>query len=113
MMVWNAVIGVSRIIRDLMKAGLVTQRVAVNDARKKYIYHTEDFFTKDALLDIVGKFSKQWYAGNTWDALDKAFGAEWYFSMSKCSDPIAAKHMKRLRESSNGIKNDRRKISNL
>lgn len=89
---------VSRIIRDLAGSGLVKQEQASTDARKKYLSPMHDFFAKDALLSIVERFAKQWYAGDSWQSLDKSLGADWYFPMSQCTDTTASKKMKNLED---------------
>ena len=91
---------VSRTVRDLQKMGLVVQQEAADDARKKYLCPSKDFFGRDAMQSIISNFSSQWYHG--WETLDKANGAAWYFPMSKCSDTTAKKEIKRFREFAKG-----------
>ena len=91
---------VSRTVRDLQKMGLVVQQEASDDARKKYLCPSKDFFGRDAMESIISNFSSQWYHG--WETLDKANGAAWYFPMSKCSDTTAKKEIKRFREFAKG-----------
>ena len=82
---------VSRSVRDLQKMGLVIQKEAADDARKKYLHPQNDDFVRDAMSMIAKNFCSQWYHG--WHALDKAHGAQWYFPMSHCSDETAAREI--------------------
>ena len=91
---------VSRTVRDLQKMGLVKQREASDDARKKYLCPSNDFFGRDAMENIIHNFSSRWY--HDWDTLDKANGADWYFPMSECSDTTAKKQIKQFRKFANG-----------
>ena len=91
---------VSRTVRGLQKMGLVTQQEAPDDARKKYLRPSNDFFGRDAMENIVHNFSSQWYHG--WDTLDKAKGAAWYFPMSECSDTVAKKQIKQFKKFAKG-----------
>ena len=91
---------VSRTVRDLQKIGLVAQQEASDDARKKYLYPSNEFFGRDAMASIIHDFSNQWYHG--WDTLDKADGAAWYFPMSKCSDSTAQEEIKQFKEFAKG-----------
>ena len=91
---------VSRTVRDLQKMGLVAQQEASDDARKKYLYPSNDYFTRDAMATIAQNFGSQWYHG--WETLDKANGAAWYFPMSKCSDTTAKKEIKQFRKFAKG-----------
>jgi predicted transcriptional regulator len=87
---------VSRTVLDLINVGLVKQKTDENDGRKKYIHPTKNFFARDAMPKIAENFASQWYYG--WGNLDKAKGANWYFPMSKCSDPTAKIEIKQFKE---------------
>ena len=91
---------VSRTVRDLLKMGLIKQQEASEDARKKYLIPSNDFFARDAMESIIHNFSSQWYHG--WDTLDKANGAHWYFPMSECSDGAAQEQIRQFKDFTKG-----------
>lgn len=87
---------VSRNVRDLQKMGLIKQLEASNDARKKFLHPSNEFFARDAMGSIFQHFSSEWYHG--WEKLDKANGAEWYFPMSSCTNAVAKEEVRQFRE---------------
>jgi len=87
---------VSRNVRDLQKMGLIKQQESPDDARKKYLLPSNDFFARDAMCKIAQHFCSEWYYG--WESLDKAKGADWYFPMSKCNNITARQEIKQFRE---------------
>ncbi|MFQ5634686.1 MAG: MarR family winged helix-turn-helix transcriptional regulator [Gammaproteobacteria bacterium] len=91
---------VSRSVRDLRRMGLISQREASDDARKKYLVPADYGFARDAMEDIIRNFGSQWYHG--WDELDKANGACWYFPMSECSDNAAQEEIQQFKRLATG-----------
>ena len=87
---------VSRNVRELQKMGLIKQRESSDDARKKYLHPSNDFFARDAMGSIIQHFGSEWFHG--WDGLDKSNGADWYFPMSKCTNITAKEEIRQFRE---------------
>lgn len=87
---------VSRNVRELQKMGLIEQIESKEDARKKFLCPTNEFFVRDAMGDIVEAFASEWFHG--WDALDKAHGATWYYPMSKCENVTAQEEIRQFKK---------------
>lgn len=79
---------VSRQVIKFEKRGIVRQKTSKDDARNNYLYPTDHFFTRDALLQTAEQFAADWLHG--FENIDKADNALWYPSMDDCSS-LAAK----------------------
>ena len=87
---------VTRQVLKFEERGIIRQETSSEDARCKYLYPADFFFTRDAMTKIAGQFAGEWLHG--FEHLDKARNARWYPRMDNCSNQTAKRCTEKFEE---------------